>query len=346
MSVIAIFWKSSRHLFCDQSVRHLRVDGIDIYKSGKVYPANPFVSIPKFELWWRQRIFKKVFQKYLSEQGMPDVVHAHIVMYAAPALFLKRVYHLPFIITEHWSKMYADKKSARLEAQAFVYNQADCVVSVSKALADSLQSNYQVKSVVINNMVSDSFFLKRKKMHNDELFQFIAIGSLRKVKGFDILIEAFANAHFPQNVQLDIIGGGGEYDRLLEMIEKHELTEQIHLLGFLAPEEVSKRLCLSDCFVLSSRLETFAIVVIEAMAKGLPVIATACGGPETFVRPSEGLLIPKEDVKELSLAMQKMLNCYKDYDSEKIRQYCYEHFSQGVIADQIIDIYNQVLNKK
>lgn len=343
VSVIAIKWKSFSHFFCDQSVRHRRVDGIDVYECIKTYPFNPLITMPKIELRWRQRLFRKVFRQYLCEQGMPDIVHAHIINIAAPAIILKNDYHLPFVITEHWTKMNVNAFSQRLQALTFVYHHADRVICVSQALAESLHRNFQVESVVINNMVSNLFFQDKKICRNDDLFHFIAVGALRKNKGFDILIEAFSKAHFPQNVRLDIIGGGEEYEHLKVMVTNYGLTEQVQLLGVLTPEEVSKRLCRSDCFVLSSRLETFAIVVIEAMAKGLPVIATACGGPETFVRPSEGMLISKENVTELSMAMQKMLTCYKDYDSERIRQYCYEHFSQDVIAEQIIDIYKQVL---
>jgi glycosyltransferase involved in cell wall biosynthesis len=80
------------------------------------------------------------------------------------------------------------------------------------------------------------------------------------------------------------------------------------------------------------------------MAKGLPVIATRCGGPETFLQPEHGRLVEKENVKELADAMNYMVEHLSDYNSEDIRKYCYNHFSQDVIADQIIGIYNKVLN--
>ena len=99
------------------------------------------------------------------------------------------------------------------------------------------------------------------------------------------------------------------------------------------------------CFVLSSRLETFSIVVIEAMAKGLPVIATRCGGPETFLLPEHGILVEKENTEELADAINYMLGHFSEYDSQKIRKYCYDHFSQDVIAGKIIEVYNQLLNQ-
>ena len=80
------------------------------------------------------------------------------------------------------------------------------------------------------------------------------------------------------------------------------------------------------------------------MAKGLPVIATICGGPETFVRPEDGILVPKENAEELSKAMKKMIENYQNFDSAEIRRYCHDSFSQDVIADKIINIYKEVIN--
>ena len=110
------------------------------------------------------------------------------------------------------------------------------------------------------------------------------------------------------------------------------------------PGEVNQLLCQSDCFVLSSRLETFSIVLVEAMAKGLPVIATRCGGPETFVRSEDGILVQKENAEELAKAMTYMKEHYQEYDAEEIRHHCHDNFSQDVIADKIIEVYKQAMS--
>ena len=90
-------------------------------------------------------------------------------------------------------------------------------------------------------------------------------------------------------------------------------------------------------------METFAIVVIEALAKGVPVIATKCGGPETFLRPEHGLLVDKENVEQLASAMKQMIEHHSCYDGDIIKTFCRDNFSQNVIADKIIDVYKQIL---
>ena len=228
---------------------------------------------------------------------------------------------------------------------ALGYRYADRVICVSKALSDSLKRNFQVNSLVINNMVSDEFFRSAKVERNDNTFKFIAVGVFRHNKRFDIMVDAFSKCNFPANVTLDIVGDGEERALVEDKIRGHHLANQIHLLGIKTAVEVSELLRHSDCFVLSSKLETFAIVVIEAMAKGLPVIATRCGGPETFLHPEHGVLVEKENIEALAEAMTYMVDHHNDYDADSIRNFCHAHFSQDVIAEKIINVYNELLFK-
>ena len=68
------------------------------------------------------------------------------------------------------------------------------------------------------------------------------------------------------------------------------------------------------------------------------------GGPESFLRPDHGILVEKENPTKLAESMIYMMKHYDDYDSKQIRQYCYDHFSQDTIANQIIKVYKQVIN--
>jgi glycosyltransferase involved in cell wall biosynthesis len=344
VSVICIKLRSFRHFFSRSRITHRIVEGIDIYECTKTCFSTRLKSFPDLDNRVRMKAYRKAFQKCVSEKGMPDIVHAHIVGCAACASFVKDDYHLPLVITEHWTATNVAEVPEWLKKLSFVYYKADRVICVSQILADSLYRNFHVKSMVINNMVNDLFFKSSKIERNDDSFRFIAIGAFRKNKGFDILVDAFAQGHFSSNVSLDIVGDGEERELVENKIREYGISSQVRLLGVKTPMEVNELLCQSDCFVLSSRLETFAIVVIEAMAKGLPVIATMSGGPESFLRPDHGILVEKENPTKLAESMIYMMKHYDDYDSKQIRQYCYDHFSQDTIANQIIKVYKQVIN--
>ena len=299
VSLLCIKSRSIIHIFDKTNIVSFEDEGVHVYQINVallIIPKMWFLRKTRFNDWIIKRAFYKLYINYCHEQGKPDIVHAHIIFCAARTSFLKDVFHLPFVITEHWSMMIKENVPDWLQNFSQIYYKADALICVSQALADSLKKHL------------------------------------------------FASAQLPENVCLDIIGDGPDRPYIESKIEDNHLTNQIRLLGVKTPDEVSDLLCNSDCFVLSSRLETFSIVVIEAMAKGLPVIATRCGGPEAFLRPEHGKLIEKENVKELADAMNFMVEHHSDYNSEDIRKYCYNHFSQDVIADQIIGVYNKVLN--
>lgn len=345
VSVIAIDWRNLLHIFESKKVVHRVVDGINVYECNRIKPSIPHVYLPRLEKRVKQWQFKRIFQMYLKEMAMPDIVHAHIVIFAAPAIILKNEFHLPFVITEHWSRVFENNTLKRILNDMFAYKDADAVISVSEVLANSIKAKCGIDSLVINNMVTNRFFESRKNVRQGNSFTFIAVGGLRRIKRFDLLVEAFALCHFPLNVSLEIVGEGEERHLIETKIHEYSVSRQVKLLGLKTSEEVNDLLCQSDCFVLSSRLETFSIVLIEAMAKGLPVIATKCGGPETFIRAEDGLLVDKENAEKLAKAMKYMKNHSHEYNPEEIRQHCYDNFSQNVIANKIIDIYKQVIKK-
>lgn len=342
--VVSVKYRNLLHIFQSWKIHYRTVDGVHIYECNRLNLYYPFHT-SKFDISAKRWQFKRVFSKVVNERGMPDIVHAHLIQHAVYAAIVKDVFRLPFVITEHWSRVYTETIPAVTMSKVPSYNKADKVICVSKALADSLLRKCNVQSVVINNMVSDRFFESCKIMHQNNSFKFIGVGALRKDKRFELLVEAFALCHFPEYVSLDIVGEGENRKVIEDKIRKYRLEGQVRLLGVKTPEEVNDLLCQSDCFVLSSRLETFSIVLIEAMAKGLPIIATKCGGPETFVRPEDGLLVEKENANELANAMKYMTTHYKNYDGDEIRRHCWENFSQDVIANKIIDVYKQVIKK-
>ena len=189
VSILNIHWESMRYLFKSRPLKLRLEDGVAVCECIGVRSIIPRITLPKFELWWRRFFFVSIFKKYLKEVGRPDVVHAHIVVYASIAIGVKQRLNFPFVITEHWSKFLAEDISSVLSIQSRVYKLADQVICVSEALADSLKKRFNVDSVVINNMVSDIFFKTRKMSREDGGFKFIAVGALRKDKCFDVLIR-------------------------------------------------------------------------------------------------------------------------------------------------------------
>jgi glycosyltransferase involved in cell wall biosynthesis len=113
------------------------------------------------------------------------------------------------------------------------------------------------------------------------------------------------------------------------------MNEQIELFGSATREEVKDLLCQSDCFVLSSKVETFGVVLIEAMSCGLPVLSTKCGGPESIITNDDlGILCNQEELSE------KMKNISQEtFSGDTIRKYVVDSFSNSSLSQQLKIIY-------
>lgn len=136
---------------------------------------------------------------------------------------------------------------------------------------------------------------------------FISVGRLHPHKGFDLLIDAFSKVHASTpNVKLWIVGEGTEKETLNQQIERLDLKGSVTLTSSVQnPYALLKQ---ADIFVLSSRLEGWPLVLMEAMAVGLPCIAFTCpNGPDEIIRTdTEGLLVPCKQVAQLAQKMQRL----------------------------------------
>ena len=317
---------------------------------GYLFPVVTFRYFPRLSSWLYSKRFLRLFKMIVEKEGLPNLIHCHYLFCLPCAIAVGKKYNIPIVETEHWSDLKKDILPFYANYMSQYYKATNKIIAVSNALQTTLNRRFGVNSTVINNMVSDTYFestptLTPSSFNHKNNTCFISIGSLIHRKGFDILIEAFHNANIDKTKwKLFIIGDGAERDCLEKIIREKGLYENIILLGKLNKQEISDILQKSDVFVLPSRSETFGVVYIEAMARGLPCIGTRCGGPEEFITSDVGLLTNVNDTDALRDAILWMFKHNNEYDRTKIRQICYDRFSSTKIAKQCIEIYNEVLN--
>lgn len=328
--------------------------GVTHNKYGKLDVWNIFI-VPgvitalagyKFNQYVKELQMLYLFKKIIHAHGMPDVIYGHYSFWISLGVPIKRKYGIPLIGLEHNSCFNNRQLTKYLtKISLYAYSNTDMLLAVSNKLRNSILSHLGKDSLVIYNMVGEEFCEPYKFIDSDKV-SFVAVGSLIYRKGFDLLLEAFCSARLPRNRwSLDIIGGGEEQKTLQQHINKVGLQDNIKLLGQKTKTEIIDILKKSDVFVLSSRQETFGVVYIEAMALGLPVIATVCGGPEEFVQKSDGLLVPVNDVSALTDAIKYMYDHYKEYDRQTISENCKRRFAPNVIARQLTEVFEQVVEK-
>ena len=319
--------------------------GVPTYRR---YAWNWLPRIPYGSLSIFMAAGESAFGRYVADNGLPDLIHAHVAEYAGIlASQIKAKYGVPFVITEH-STAYAlgliPKWRLSLIRKAYLSANARIVVSpaLGKALEDCM-GKAASPWVWIPNFVSPHFSIPLHSKRNSDVFRFLNIGFLVEKKGQSYLLQAFRK-FFINDSHVELrIGGEGPLRRSLKQLAiELGIDRQVVFLGPLNRAEVVSEMQSADVFVLPSTYETFGVVLIEAMACGKPVVATVCGGPEYIVDQGCGLLVAPRDTDALGEAMFQMRTQISKYDPEKIRVDCLAKFGDEALISQLLKIYEGV----
>ena len=322
-------------------IERQNIEGVDIYAINIPLGRIPKNILRKFSFWGLKTLYKKI----IKEQGKPDILHAHFTSSAYSASKLKDITGIPLITTEHSSQINKENIDENLYNIAKIaYSKSDSIIAVSPSLVKVIKNKFNEDSIYIPNLVDLNIFQYETKKY-DENFNFVSTGNLINTKRMDLTIEALYKA-FRGNpkIKLTIFGQGPKHKMLQELIDKYNLNSQVKLRGLCSREKIAEKLKVTDCFVLASQSETFGVAYIEALAMGVPVIATKCGGPEAFVNDENGLLVNVDNLNELSEAMKYMYDNIDKYDGESIARKIVEEFSPDAVADRIMEVYTNALH--
>ena len=206
----------------------------------------------------------------------------------------------------------------------WVCNRVDRVVAVSRGLQEELigqfGANPQRVQLIHNPGIreADIVDLRDVATSSTDVVRFVAIGRLSREKGFDVLIRALQEVD--GNWQLDIYGDGPEYGTLSALASDASLSGRVRLRRYT--DSPLAAIDQSDWFILPSRVEGFGVVMIEAMARGVPVIAADCpyGPGEILERGRYGLLVPPDDVGALAAVLREVVAGRHRFDRGLLRQ--------------------------
>jgi len=144
--------------------------------------------------------------------------------------------------------------------------------------------------------------------------------------------------------ELHIIGEGIDRERLEKITIDYSIKDKIVIFhGFIKNDKLLNFLQNSDFFILNSIYETFSVVCAEALAAGIPVISTRCGGPEDFINENVGILIEKGNQQELIRAINYMLDNSEKYDPWALHEYIKSRFGYEKVGKQFYKQYLEVL---
>ncbi|MFD2371736.1 N-acetyl-alpha-D-glucosaminyl L-malate synthase BshA [Brevibacillus sp. GCM10020057] len=285
-----------------------------------------------------------------------DLLHVHYAVPHALCAFLAKQMvgpHLKIMTTLHGTDITVLGYDSNLsELIRFGIERSDMVTAVSNDLIRQTKEllNVEKEIVPVYNFVDKRRYypkevgeLKKKFAPRGEKI-LMHISNFRPVKRVPDVVEVFAKVREVVPSRLILIGEGPEMGAVRNMIAERGLTRDVCFLG--KQEDVAEVLSLADVMLLPSQKESFGLVALEAMACGVPVVASSAGGlPEVVLDGVTGYLYPIGDVEGMAQGTIRLLQdeeMYRTFSRNGIERSC-QTFCHETIASQYEALYKQLL---
>jgi glycosyltransferase involved in cell wall biosynthesis len=281
----------------------------------------------------------RFYLKKIPNNWKPDLVHGNVTY---PAGFISNrianAYKVPYVITEHWSKLnqFIEKnmfawfaKKAGKEAKAYT--------AVSLFLSKRIQSVFPQATIkLIPNVISE-VFQYQVKLEATTTLHFASVATWAAPKRPDLILDALQSLSkiVDKRIVLSIVGEG----ELLEKALQKKYDFEIERKGILTPAQLAQLLHTTDYFLHASDMETFSVVVAEALACGVPVCASNVGAISELITPSTGVLA-NNSIEEWVEAILKLVST--PYNRAFISAETLSKYSLKEVAKQFEAFYKTV----
>ncbi|GAB3010795.1 hypothetical protein GCM10027051_10980 [Niabella terrae] len=314
------------------------------------YPWNKgrIGQLVSFYRWWK--LYQHAIREYIRVNGRPDLVHVHIPFKAGLiALWLRKRYRLPFVVTEHWGG-YNTVVAGNYTTKGFLFKwitrqtfaKAVGFHTVSQYLGEQVnryigQRNY----TVIPNVVDTSLFQpENRSTDGSSKCRLLHISNGAAVKNLPGIIAAFQLLD-PEQFSLTVVG--------LQEADNRRLSEahpEITFTGIQPYRQVAATLQHCDILLLFSHMENSPCVIGEAFCCGKPVIAPNVGGIPELGDAANSILIAPGDIVALKEAIETMKATYTKFDSSLMAAQAAARFSYETIGLSLDQWYRSRLQEQ
>jgi glycosyltransferase involved in cell wall biosynthesis len=292
---------------------------------------------------------KRVFKRRISPNFTPDIIHSNVIFPAGMigdslAKYLKK----PHVITEHWSRIKGLLNKPVLSGMAIhAYERANRILPVSQFLTDTMTSILPTvassKYRIVGNVINSQLFYYKKKEPLKDYIRFCAVATWMNKKIPDKMPEIFIEAlalfqkEIKQTIVLTLIGGGDKLDELRQMCADRKLKAE--LPGYKSKQEIASCLQSTDYFVHASTIETFGVVVAEALFCGTPVICSNVGALPELINDSNGVLC-QNNIESWLKGIKKAIST--SYNHYSIAEDIKTEFDLSNIGQEINSVYSEI----
>lgn len=288
----------------------------------------------------------------LLKKIKPDIIQAQTVESGMDLFILNKLFRKPYIIWGRGSDAYFLFRNKKDWVLKQALKNVDAVISLTDDMKKQIMKVYDREIFIIPNGIDLDVFEGLSKENLRKKFGFkkdekiiLYVGRFHPIKGSTYLIDAVKNIN-DKNKKLLLIGRGEERNYLEELVKKFKIENIVTFVGRIPNKEVFEYMVASDVLVLPSLSEGFPNVILEAMASGLPIVATKVGGlPEIVNIGENGFLVEPKNSEQIA---EKISLLFKDEklrkrisrnNIEEVKKYSWES-----VVDRLEKIYFEVTN--
>jgi glycosyltransferase involved in cell wall biosynthesis len=286
---------------------HELVDGVQVTRWQFLAPQLRYLLGMRFDLFVAGILYFPLTLKRLVSQlrrERPDIVNLHFV--GAPAFFVllaRSLKQFRLVVSVHGDDVEGLSTRGWFDHWVFrsLMRRADAVTACSRFLLDAaneFESSIAKKGRVIHNGMAPL----RESNRSEGSRGMLAVGRMFPSKGFDVLLQAYAETE--RNAQLTLIGDGPEREVLGRLARSLGLNGEVRFRGQQDRGQVLAEMAAADLVVIPSRHETFGLVALEAMALGKPIVASRVGGLPEVLQGADALLVEPGDPAQLAEAIE------------------------------------------
>jgi glycosyltransferase involved in cell wall biosynthesis len=271
------------------------------------------LSNTPFGFRWRRKL------RRIIELEQPTLINAHMPVPGLADVAATVAGRIPFVVTYHTGSMKKGNPAVDLLVEAYerlqlprLLRRADSIICSSKFVREDFLGSWAYKSTTITPGADESVFKPGRRPARAESARTVlfvgSFGPSYRHKGLADAISAVAELkpRYPR-ITLKVVGDG-DVEHYKELMRKLNVVANVEFLGTLEPAQIAGVCRESDLLVLPSSNDSFPMVIVEAMAAGLPVVSTNIGGIPTVISSGvNGLLVEPHDVPALAGAMEQIL---------------------------------------
>jgi len=274
-----------------------------------------------------------------------DIVHAQSLGNAIPAVIYKKIKKIPYTVWGQGLDVNMPGWFIKKTAKTCLAN-ADAIIALSDNMKNTMQLMSDREVVVIPNGIDLTKYDEGQRKQRTHRKTIIYVGRLHAVKGVQYLLEAMSAVHrkVPQ-AELVIVGDGNERAALETLTDQLGIRECVKFVGMVPHEQVTDWMYNADIFVLPSISEGFPLVVLEAMACGLPVVATRVGVlPEIIEDGTNGFVVDAKSPYEIADKLLTIMQSDELYEKMSVNgKKIVEKFSWNNITEIIEGVYREII---